>query len=339
MRILEKMAKAKEEINTEALVSDKKKVSKSALGVAIFSVVVVGAGYFLWQNPQIVDNVKAFFIKEASDDGKTNQEKEIISLRQEIDYLKNQISLLQRVQAEKEDMSSLEEKFANLEKTNNAIIDSKADTAAVLGLVTRVDKAEQRLDDLSKITDKGAVVLTAAMLVKDSAERGGSFVYEAEILQQLAGDNVKLKNQMAIINKYAESGIENNVSLIKSFKKVYIELVQKQKEDDEKTWKDRINNKIREYIKVKRNNEKKAEPVEYIELEKIREDVFSGNLKKALINLQNINNNVLLENESLREWQSKAQAKVEFSNAIAEISTYYLAALRINFIVKEIKHD
>lgn len=66
------------------------------------------------------------------------------------------------------------------------MIDSKADVATVLGIITRLDKIEERLDTLAKISDDGALVLTATMMVKESSENGTNFAYEAEILQQLA---------------------------------------------------------------------------------------------------------------------------------------------------------
>lgn len=342
MRILGKMAKEKEEIKVEKTVSDKTNALQKTARNLMFLIIAGAAGYFVWQNPQLVDKAKTFFESPAVPAEEANRPVEISEtdlLRQEVESLKTQMGLLEKMLAEKNDTGVLEDKFDTLEKANSAIMESKADTAAVLGLVTRLDKAEQQLDELSMVTDKGAVVLTAAMLVKDSAERGGSFVYEAEILQQLAGDNPKLKNQVAVISKYAEKGIENNVYLIKSFKKVYAELLQKQREAYEKTWKDRLNNKISEYIKVKRVKEEAPAFQANQELAGIKKSIDAGNIKKALADLQNINNKELLNEQSLKEWLADARAKVEFNEAVAQISAYYLAALKVNFIVKEIKHD
>lgn len=342
MRILGKMANAKEENKVEKMVSDKTNVLQKTARNLMFLIVAGAAGYFIWQNPQLVDKAKTLFESPMVTVEETNKPAEISEtdlLREEINSLKIQMGLLEKMLAEKNDNSVLENRFDSLEQANNAIIESKADAAAVLGLVTRLDKAEQQLDELSMVTDKGAVILTATMLVKDSAERGGSFAYEAEILQQLAGDNAKLKNQVAVIAKYAEKGIENNVYLIKSFKKVYADLLQKQREAYEKTWKDRLNNKISEYIKVKRVKEDAPAFQANQELSNIKKSVESGNIKKALADLQNINNKELLNEPSLNEWLAEARAKVEFNEAVAQISAYYLAALKVNFIVKEIKHD
>lgn len=339
------MVKVQQAVSQAEQKPHKLKSLKKALKSGVAIVVIAGAGYLVWQNPQWIDKAHSFFESRPKDFNSTVHSDYVekiddkTRLRQEIDSLKAQVALLQQMQSEQADTTALEQKFVNLEKANNAIIDSKADIASVLGLVTRMDKAEQRLDDLSRVTDEGAVILTTAMMVKDSAERGGSFIYEAEILQQLAGNNVKLKEPLAVINKYAEQGIENNVYLMKSFRKVYTGLLRKQREEFEKTWKDRLNNKLSEYIKVKRVNENAPEFMANQELAEAKAAVDSGNIKKALADLQNINNKELLNDTSLQDWMAKAQAKTAFNEAVARISTYYLAALKVNFIKKETKHD
>ena len=77
-----------------------------------------------------------------------------------------------------------------------------------MGLVTRLDKAEENLDKLAKVTDQGALVLSATMLIKEAADNGQRFEYETEILQLLAKGDVKLNEPIAIIAKYAKDGIQ-----------------------------------------------------------------------------------------------------------------------------------
>lgn len=344
MRILGKMAKEKTENKVEKPISDKMNPLQKTAKSLMFVIIAGAVGYYIWQNPQLLDKAKTFFespdvVSKEVDDSAVTEVSETALLRQEVEGLKAQMRLMEKMLEEKNDNSVLEDRFDNLEKANGAILESKADVAAVLGLVTRMDKAEKHLEELSTVTDKGAVILTATMLVKDSAERGGSFAYEAEILQQLAGDNVKLKKQVELVVKYAENGIQNDAYLIKDFQKVYANVLKKQREEYEKTWKDRLNNKISEYIKVKRTKENAPAFQANQEFVQIKKSVDAGNIKKALADLQNINNKELLNESSMKEWLAEAQAKVEFNEAVAQISAYYLAALKVNFIVKEIKHD
>ena len=305
-------------------------------------VLILGGGYALWKNPNLTDDMSAKMkglFENINSESETPKVDQTALLRQEINDLRNQISLLQRLQAQKQDTAALEKRFETLEKFNQNVITSKADVAVVLGLLTRLDKAEQQIDVLSKITDQSAVVLTAAMMVKDAAERGGSFIYEAEILNQLAADNLKVKPALEVIQKSAVDGVSNNAYLMKSFAKVYNQLRLVYQQESEKTWKDRLHNKINEFIKVQKNGQQTSVNLNLQKLNNIKILVNSGNIKKAVLALQQISDQTLLENSDLKNWMADAEAKVAFDNAVSQISTYYLAALKVNFIKKETQHD
>lgn len=303
---------------------------------------VLGGGYAFWKNPNMSDDISAKMkgLFESTDsESETTQIDQVAQLRQEVSDLRTQIALMQSLQAQKQDTAALEKRFETLEKFNQNVINSKADVAVVLGMLTRLDDAEQQLDVLSRITDQGAVVLTATMMVKDAAERGGSFVYEAEVLNQLAADNIKVKTDLEVIQKAAVDGIFNNAYLIKSFDEVYSSLLEQTKKESEKTWKDRLNSKISEYIKVQKNGEKTPLNQNIQELENVKILVNSGNIKKAVISLQHLSSANLQKEPLLKAWIEKAQAKIAFDEAISQIATYYLAALKVNFIKKEAQHD
>lgn len=313
---------------------------KRGIKIVIFAAIIGGIGCGLWKNPQIIEKTRSLF------EPKVQIQEEVIQqpspealLREEVNTLKLQVNNLQKQVLEQQDTSVLEEKFANLEKSNLNIIDSKADVATILGVITRMDKAEQKLDTLAKVTDESALILTTTMLVKESADRGGSFEYEAEMLQQIAANNLKLKEPIEVIIKSSTTGVDTTQYLQKEFESVYTKLLELQKMEFEKTWKDRLNSKISEYIKVKKVNEKDPEFKANQELEIVKKAVDSGNIKKAITNLENIKNKELLNEDSLKNWMAEAQAKVEFVNAINKISAYYLASMKINFIKKETHND
>ena len=326
--------------------SEKTPVKMHTFGKFTFRVLlialVLGGGYALWKNPNLTDDLsvkfKSFFEKSDTE-SETVQIDQVALLRQEVSDLRTQIALMQSLQAQKQDTAALEQRFDTLEKFNQNVIDSKADVAIVLGLLTRLDAAEQQLDVLSRITDQGAVVLTAAMLVKDSAERGGSFVYEAEILNQLAADNVKVKPAVEVVVNAAVNGIYNDAYLMKSFDEVYQTLVNQTRQESEKTWKDRLNNKISEFIKVQKNGDNSPQNPNLTELEQIKILLNSGNIKKSVLMLQHLPNANLQKEPLLTAWLEKAQAKIAFDEALSQITTYYLAALKVNFIKKETQHD
>ncbi len=303
---------------------------------------VLGGGYAFWKNPNLADDLSAKtkeLFANTNSESATPEVDQVALLRQEVKDLRTQIALLQSLQAQKQDTATLEKRFDTLEKFNQNVINSKADVAIVLGMLTRLDAAEQQLDVLSRITDQSAVVLTASMMVKDAAEKGGSFIYEAEVLNQLAADNVKIKPALEVVQKAAVDGIFNNAYLMKSFDEVYSSLLEQTKQESEKTWKDRLNSKISEYIKVQKNGEKSPVNQNIQELENVKILVNSGNIKKAVVLLQHLSNANLQNEPSLMAWMEKAQTKIAFDEAISQIATYYLAALKVNFIKKETQHD
>jgi SOS-response transcriptional repressor LexA len=133
-----------------------------------------------------------------------------------MDELKKELSDV-RVKAENPDFSAMQQRIDNIEHISVNTIKSKADVDTVLGLIVRMDNVEGRVADLAKVTNKTALILTATMLVKDAAERGGSFVYEAEVLSELAAGNYKIDKEITIINKVAPNGINSKEELQHKF--------------------------------------------------------------------------------------------------------------------------
>lgn len=325
------MVKAKEQAVEEV----KKSTLKPALIKLMVLLALVAAGYGMWRNPQVIEQLRGFLQNKPS----STPVVETVNYQAQIDDLRGQVQALQaKVNApvnENADFSAMNEKLNNLEKNNLNIIDSKADVATVLGLVTRMDNAEQKLANMVKITDEGALILTATMLVKDSAERGGSFEYEMEVLQQLAAKNVNVKESIAVMSRYAPEGILPIASLNKEYVIVYKEMLKEQKVVFEKTWKDRINSKLGEIVKIKRVNENAPKFEANQALEKVKADMKMGNVANAVAELERPANAELLQKESLKMWLAKAKARVEFEQAVAKISASSLAMLKVNFIKTE----
>ena len=180
----------------------------------LVSLVVVAAvgtlGYKLWENPQLLHQAKEMLFK--SEPKVDVYQPQIDTLKQQIRNLQAELSMV-RGRAENPDFSEMNKKIEAMEQVNLNTIKSKADVESVLGLVMRMDKAEGKIDDLAKVTNKGALTIMGAMLVKDAAERGGEFVYEAEVLNEVAKDNVKIAKELALINEVALTGIPTKEEL------------------------------------------------------------------------------------------------------------------------------
>lgn len=328
------MAEDKTVVEKEQIKTNKNSAKKFGATVLLCGVVALG-GYGIWKNPQILQKIEAVFANES----KQEEVNPLNLLQREVASLKMQLNAIQNKQENQVDGALLEKRFENLENINQNIINSKADVAVVLGLLTRLDKAEFQLDKLNKITDKSAILLTATMMVKNSAENGGSFVYEAEILNQLAQDTPEIQQPLLVIKQASVEGVYGQAYLMQSFPEIYQQILDKYKNESEKTWKDRLNNKLGEYIKIQKKNQNTPDENFFSQLNNIEILVNSGNIKKAVLELKYLPNQNLLNNADLLGWMKKAEQKIAFDEAVSKISVFYLASLKVNFIKKEIKND
>lgn len=309
-----------EEKNENKSLALVKKIKSLFVKLLILS--VVGAGLFLlYKNPSLLQQYLP------KNEEKTEQN---MVLLEQINQLQAQINALQSQVSDmpKFDITPFEEKVASLEKQSLNVIDSKADASIVLGMLTRVDKLESRLDKLSKISDDGALILSAAMLVKQSAEEGGSFVYEAEILNQLVSPTASIKKDVSLISEFAANGVISKDELIHKFKKLYD--VYNQPEDDGKDWKERLNNKINEYIKISKKGDSVIEDVADDDFEKVSKLVFAGEIKKAVILIESSEADDIKHNEQLQTWLVDAKNMISFNQAIRNIAAYSLAEMKVN---------
>lgn len=303
-------------------------------------IVVLAVVYGLWQNPVLVQSFKTW-VENSSAQSENVSHKEnmlyqqIALLQSQISQMQMQINSLPKQSAAEIDLTQVEDKISAIEQQNLNVINSKADVATVLGIVTRLDKIEEKLDTLAKISDDGALVLTATMMVRECADNGVGFVYEAEILQQLAKNDLDIQNDVATIVRYAREGVVSQNELKNQFQKIYKNLVKVSEKQslEGKTWKEKLNIKLSEVVKVKRVNDlavpqsdKQGKNV----LKNVKNLVDDGNLRQALDELNQLNNPAIGENEVLKAWMSKAQAKVNFNQAIANISAHSLALMKVN---------
>lgn len=307
-----------------------KKIKKTAIKLFLF-IVVCGFVYLFATNPNLRQKGVDFMTSLWGE--KVDYQKQINQLNMQVSDLQQRFNRLAQAQQQL-DFSYVDEKISNIEKLNQNIIDSKADVATILGVITRMDKAEERLDALNKISDDSALILTAAMLVKDSAERGGSFEYEADVLQELSKETPKFKDSVALISEYASSGIVPENKLVQNFNSIYKSLLKEQKATFEKTWKDRLNSKLNELVQIKRVHEDAPKFKADAGLEAVKKAVDSGNLTLAINELKKADNQEFLKNEQLKNWLKNAEENQKFYAAINRISAASLAIMKVKFLKK-----
>lgn len=295
------------------------------------AVVIVGAGYGMWKNPALIEQVRSAFERQPKEDV---YQRQLDALTARMQRLQQQMAAVSSQAMREPDLSAIEEKISGIEKMNLNVIDSKADVATVLGVVTRMDKAEQKLDKLSAVTDESALILTGVMLVKDSAERGGSFEYEVEVLSNIVGDNPKMKEKTARLENFAKDGIVPERQLSKEFAAIYASLLKKQKKDFDKTWKERLNSKLNEIVQIKRVNAEAPEFSADKGLQQVLQLVEEGNLTKAAAELEQPQNAEWMKDAELQEWVAKVKNRDDFYDIIRSMSASSLAVMKVKFLKK-----
>ncbi len=311
-------------------------------------IVFLGVMLGLWLNPEIIYNAAQHFKNTAGQPAPEQQQTENLArlrrMQTQLNDLQNRIEHLPVTPATippatetAENIAKLNERFDNLEKQISAIIDSKADSATVLGLINRVDKNEQRLDNMAKISDQGALILTTVMMIKDAAARGNNFDYEAEVLSQLTAAEPELQTSAAEILKFAHRKLPSLSVLINDFNKIYVDIdaAEKEKAIAGKDWKQRLNMKLKEYVTVKHTN-KDGSPVEEEtpdQLSLLKEYVNNARFAKALEQLNRPEGQPLAaEYPALRNWITETSDYIAFHQAVSKISTYSLALMKLNYV-------
>lgn len=306
---------------------------------------------YLWLKPEIVYNIVNHFSRplpaQIQAPISAQDEEQAARLRR----LNNRLNEVER-RLDKATLSSpdstaaeaavaeLNQRFNNFEKQNIAIIDSKADAASVLSLTNRLDKIEQRLDNMAKISDQGALIITTVMMIKDAAERGNSFTYEAEVLSLLTQKENSLQSPVAELLKFADKKLPSKAELTHNFDSLYQEIsaAEEDKALEGKDWKQRLNMKLSEYVTVKRTkpeaNDTADEPQNI--LSELKQNVDTAHFAQAITLLQTPEGQQLSQAyPSLHDWQVEASAHVDFYQAIGQISTYSLALMKLNYVHPE----
>ena len=262
-----------------------------AIRLIVLGIIGYGA-YWLYQNPESWQKYLQTNIEK-------EEQKQLIN--DKLEQLQNQIVSLheQLRNIPKPDVSEFEQKVASLEKQNLNVIDSKADASIVLGMLTRVDKLENRLDKLSKISDDGALILSAAMLVKQAAEENSDFIYEAEVLNQLTPATASIKKDVALISEYARDGVPSQIDLTKKFKEIYAASTIPNDESS-KDWKERLNDKLNEYIKINKVGETNIKITQTNPMEDLAVLVADGQIKNAVKLIESSDNDDIKNNELLQ---------------------------------------
>lgn len=223
-------------------------------------------------------------------------------------------------------INGLHDKVGKMETLTAQYMNIKADSSAVISLGERLDELEKRTRRLSRISNDGALVLTAALMIRENAAAGQPVRFEAEMLKQLAAGQPEIDTAVNYIYNNSSHQYPSNKNLTESFNRISGRIVYDLKHQG--SWKDRLLRKINEYIHISSPADNSRENAEIKALEELKGYVDEGQFAIAVELLSRSENETLLADEALNKWFAITDSKLKFNRALSEISAYSLALMK-----------
>ena len=255
--------------------------------------------------------------------------RKIAAMRDEMEYRFSQLTE-QNPEAMKDDESA-----QNSSKGQN---ESKAETMPeqhralfepqVISLVAAEKKTQEVL------------LASGAIIVRDLAEQGVSFAYEAEVLQILARGNELAENYVHTVRMFANVGVLGKNQLIRNFDKVFadlnntqtkIEAAEKAEIETAKKWYEKALIWLKQSIVVKKGQER---PVFTETNDEVYELVHEGRFQDALNAMKVSEKYAKVDSKPLNEWHLQVSRYIQFNNAVSGLIMNALA----NIHLKELEH-
>ena len=223
-------------------------------------------------------------------------------------------------------INGLHDKVGKMETLTAQYMNIKADSSAVISLGERLDELEKRTRRLSRISNDGALVLTAALMIRENAAAGQPVRFEAEMLKQLAAGRPEIETAVDYVYNNSSRQYPSNKNLTESFNRISGRIVYDLR--NQGSWKDRLLRKINEYIHISSPAADSRENAEITALEEIKGYVDEGQFAIAVELLSRPENETLLADEALNKWFAITDSKLKFNRALSEISAYSLALMK-----------
>lgn len=223
-------------------------------------------------------------------------------------------------------INGLHDKVGKMETLTAQYMNIKADSSAVISLGERLDELEKRTRRLSRISNDGALVLTAALMIRENAAAGQPVRFEAEMLKQLAAGRPEIETAVDYVYNNSSRQYPSNKNLTESFNRISGRIIYDLRHQG--SWKDRLLRKINEYIHISSPAADSRENAEITALEEIKGYVDEGQFAIAVELLSRPENETLLADEALNKWFAITDSKLKFNRALSEISAYSLALMK-----------
>ena len=184
------------------------------------------------------------------------------------------------------------------------------------------------------------LLASGAIIIRDLAEQGVPFAYEAEVLQILARGNELAENYARTIRSFSNSGISGKNQLIRDFRKIFADLnntelknqpVEEKLADDAK-WTDKAIYWLKRAFVAQKTPER---PQFTVQDDEVLNLVNEGRLNDAWNALKTSEKYAKINSLPLNEWRAQTEKYLEFNSAISGLIMNALANIRL----KEMEHS
>ena len=264
-------------------------------------------------------------------------EAKIASLHAEVELLEREFNKLNSEHLSLETLSEeyIDEKLAEFEQAilNGAPKTQEEQVLRNNARISALEKTVENLKNNEKALPQEILLGAGAITIRNMAENGENFAYEAEVLQILACEN---KEYISTIRHFSSQPLQTKNSLIQDFKRLYADLSgseiktigEKQTTEEAlkaETWSDAFWNRLKNLVTFKHKKSIKfnVAPDEVYDL------VESGNLAAALQKMKTDNKYAMLDYPTLEAWKQNVQNYLDFNNAVDGLLMNTLANLHL----------
>lgn len=274
---------------------------------------VIGIAIFVWQKPQYLLQ----WLKVGDNQLSSANSAKIEAIENKLEVL----NLITANSGEKYDL--IQQKFEHFDK-------SKADTDEIINLNNQINSVRNFTQKLSQTSNTGALLLTSAMLIRDNTLKGLNCKNEAEGLKILAQNIDSVSQDVEFVSSHCNMDFVSDKTITKNFNNIYNQIEENLKPQEAQNWKQRLSEKLGEYVQISKHNQQQTEEYNLLEaLLPVKNLVNNGDFSLALKELSKPENQNLLADENIQNWYTQTKNQIDFYQYLSNIINASLLIMKV----------
>lgn len=274
---------------------------------------VIGIAIFVWQKPQYLLQ----WLKVGDNQLSSANSAKIEAIENKLEVL----NLITANSGEKYDL--IQQKFEHFDK-------SKADTDEIINLNNQINSVRNFTQKLSQTSNTGALLLTSAMLIRDNTLKGLNCKNEAEGLKILAQNIDNISQDVEFVSSHCNMDFVSDKTITKNFNNIYNQIEENLKPQEAQNWKQRLSEKLGEYVQISKHNQQQTEEYNLLEaLLPVKNLVNNGDFSLALKELSKPENQNLLADENIKNWYTQTKNQLDFYQYLSNIINASLLIMKV----------